>query len=237
MVRLIKMATNSFRLVFALLTIFVGVSALGAEAKIYRGGLALAEFNQPLTIRDVRGEPVKPDIGMRVMPGSRVQTGVGALCVLTDPTGDQVSLDANSELSILMPELKNLDRSASLALNQGRAQFQAKPGLAQQMRVRTAVSMLTVRGTNFSVAYVKDIFRLQVLEGIVEAEFFDDPTQVVPVSQSKMLDMRQGVKRSGVMGEEKKQQMKRVKEKAASASNKLSKSGLLKQDDQSKSKD
>jgi len=205
---------SSFRFVpmFFLGTFFLlPIYGLQAETKFYRQGLKVAKILSPVQIIDVKGESVDPRVGVEVMPGSRVSTGNGALCVLAANDGDNMTLDERTEIRILSPDFSKKDEDGSVALAQGRAHFQVRHNPDSPMKVRTAVNMLTVRGTHFSTIYQDNTFRLEVLDGVVEAHFFDDPGKVISTAAGGMLDARGSAKMSGTMTESKKTSMERVK--------------------------
>jgi hypothetical protein len=205
---------------FLLCIIILAPKTLQAATKIYKQGLKVAKMTLPVEIIDVKGESVDPSVGFSVMPGSRVRTGDGALCVLASNDGDNMTLDEETEVQILSPAFGNQNKGGSVALAQGRAHFQVQHNANFPMKVRTAVNMLTVRGTHFSTIYRDKTFRLEVLEGLVEARFFDAPDEIISTAAGKMLDARAGAKMSGTMSEAKKASMRKVKvfgDKATSA--------------------
>jgi hypothetical protein len=198
-------------LIFFLFFLFVNWSSiLFANTKFYKDGLKIAKILSPVEIIDVKGEPVDSSVGSDIMPGSMIRTGDGALCVLASSDGDNMTLDEDTEIRIIPPSLGSL-KEGSVALMGGRAHFQVRHNPNSPMRVRTAVNMLTVRGTHFSTIYRGETFRLEVLEGVVEASFFDSPDEIISTAAGKMLDARDGVKMKGIMTKSKKKSMNRVK--------------------------
>lgn len=158
------------------------INAAPKAIKAYSNGLTVTEFKSIVVIQDQNGNKLIPQVGLSIKPGARVRTGPDSSILLSSLQGDTYFLEENSELLLSLPlseKFKNLKftkntigtpQKSTMEFIKGKIQTHIKPGQKEQVKIRTSMCVLSIKGTTFTVNLEKEIFVLDVLEGIVEME-------------------------------------------------------------------
>lgn len=150
------------------------------KIKAYVDGLTLKEFKSIVLVEDKNKNKVTPQIDLKLIPGTRVRTGPDSSALLISSKGDSYYLEENSELLISIPlseKLKQIkskkqnafkDKASTMEFLRGRIQTHVKPGQKDQVDIKTSLSVLSIKGTTFTVTIEPTKITLDVLEGQVE---------------------------------------------------------------------
>ncbi len=127
------------------------------------GPAQIADHAVKLKLTWTSGEVFAPDVPA-LAANDLIRTGAG-LAALTIESQSLVILNPKSELAIEQARMSAI----SLRLDQGKASFRVSPRKAgQKFEIATAMGMVRVIGTTFSVEIVPPSVEIRVAEGLVE---------------------------------------------------------------------
>lgn len=151
----------------AVIAVFVGSQLLTSPGRVsappavaHAGPHLVAMRGVVAVVRDGVSQEASAGFALRERDALRVATGGAAMVVLAD--GTRFEIEGGTDLSLLGPELKQLDlRTGRLVADV------AKQPAGQHVELATALARLTVHGTRFVLGAGPRATRLDVSEGLV----------------------------------------------------------------------
>ena len=151
----------------AVVAIFVGYPLLksmqrpDSSRSVVQAGPHIAELRGDVVVqRDGAAQTASPGFQLRERDGVRVAAGGSAAVLLAD--GTRFEIAGGSDLSLLGPELKQVELRAGRLVADV-----AKQATGQHVELATSLARLTVHGTRFTLAAGQRATRLDVAEGQV----------------------------------------------------------------------
>lgn len=129
--------------------ILVGIATLLLGLPLSVWGVTVDWVSGDVTYSHLRSDWREVEVGMELVPGDMIQTGVGGEATLLE-NGGSIYILENSRFTVSERYEKEEKRSAFM-LFLGRLRFKLGKGGGEEPEVRTQTVNLTIRGTDFEV--------------------------------------------------------------------------------------
>ncbi len=133
------------------------------------GSATVTDLKGDITLRSPKGDPLSPQRGLVLDPGSTIETTKGSL-LLSLQDGSQVLIKSHGQVVLKSPQTGKGDY-LELLIGKIIATVEKRLGNSPPFKMGTPSAVITVRGTRFSVEVTKkNRTYVEVFEGVVEVQ-------------------------------------------------------------------